>query len=126
MTKDTQHFRVSEFTCKCGCGLNLTDQRLIDLCEKIRSELGVPVRVSSGTRCERHNARVGGVKGSYHTQGLAADLTCGKGGSAISEAIHRLDSRGDIPDMSYCIWYKNRGFVHVDVGKTRRVKYEVR
>ena len=56
MAKDTQHFKVSEFTCKCGCGFNNIDQRVINMAETIRKALGVPVHVNSGCRCEKHNA----------------------------------------------------------------------
>ena len=70
MTKDTKNFKVSEFACK-HCGENKIDQRVLDMAQTLRDELGVPVRVNSGYRCEKHNARVGGVKGSFHTKGLA-------------------------------------------------------
>ena len=75
MANNTNNFKVSEFACKC-CGENHIDQRVLDMAQVIRDELGVPVRVNSGYRCDEHNRRVGGVKGSKHTKGLAADLSC--------------------------------------------------
>ena len=75
MAKDTKNFKVTEFACK-HCAKNNIDQRVINMAQTIREELGVPVKVNSGYRCETHNARVGGVKGSFHTKGLAADLSC--------------------------------------------------
>ena len=65
MAQDTKNFKVSEFTCKCGCGHNPIDQRVIDMAQTIRDALGVPVRVNSGCRCETHNTRVGGAKKTY-------------------------------------------------------------
>ena len=50
MAKDTKIFKVSEFTCKCGCGTNNIDQRIINMAQKIRDEVGKPVRVNSGCR----------------------------------------------------------------------------
>ena len=46
MAKDTKNFKVSEFTCKCGCGLNIIDQRVMNMAQTIRDALGVPVRVT--------------------------------------------------------------------------------
>ena len=129
MAKNTKNFKVSEFDCKCGCGFNIVDQRLIDMCQTIRDYLGVPVKINSGCRCEKHNAKVGGVKGSYHTKGLAADLSCSLGAEAIWDAVHELHDAWEFPDLSdlsYCIWYKKKNFVHIDCGAKRKNLYEVR
>ncbi len=126
MAKDTEHFKVSEFTCKCGCGYNVIDQRVIDMAETIRQELGVPVRVNSGCRCEKHNRAVGGTKGSFHMKGKAADLSCSLGALKMFEAVKRLKEEGKLPDMEYCILYKGRNFIHIDCGKKRKNLYEIR
>ena len=39
-----------------------------------REKLGMPVTVNSGYRCKEHNLAVGGVRGSQHLQGEAADI----------------------------------------------------
>ncbi len=126
MAKDTEHFKVSEFTCKCGCGYNVIDQRVIDMAETIRQELGVPVRVNSGCRCEKHNRAVGGTKGSFHMKGKAADLSCSLGALKMFEAVKRLKEEGKLPDMEYCILYRGRNFIHIDCGKKRKNLYEIR
>ncbi len=50
------------------------------LCKKIlepaRLEIGMPITVTSGFRSERVNRLVGGVRGSLHLIGKAADITC--------------------------------------------------
>lgn len=126
----TKNFKQSEFACKCGCGFGLhdgdIDAGLMDIAQKIRDYVGVPVRVNSGCRCERHNARVGGVKGSFHTKGKACDLSCEKGGKALFEAVKVLRERGEIPRLKYCIYYVRQNFVHIDVGRERGKLYEVR
>ena len=126
MAQDTKNFKVSEFDCKCGCGFNIVDQRLMNMCQEIREYLGVPVRIDSGCRCEKRNAKVGGVKGSYHTKGLAADLSCSLGAKAIWDAVHKLHDAGKLQNLSYCIWYKKKNFVHIDCGAKRKNLYEVR
>lgn len=124
MAHDTQHFKVSEFACK-HCGKNLIDQRVINMAEEIRQKLGVKVRVNSGYRCETHNARVGGVKGSKHTKGLAADLSCELGAVKMKEAVKALRAEGKLQDLDYCIKYGNR-FIHIDCGGKRKNLYEDR
>ncbi len=125
MAQDTKNFKASEFACKC-CGKNEVQQVLIDSAQEIRDELGVPVHINSGYRCEKHNAKVGGVKGSYHAKGLAADLSCSLGAKAIFDAIKKLKSEKKLKSTSYHIWYKKKNFVHIDCGAKRKGLYEVR
>lgn len=74
----TPHFTVEELECKCGCGFGRqpgdVSPRLLALLEGIRVEVGVPVVINSGCRCDQHNADEGGVPGSVHTLGEAADI----------------------------------------------------
>ena len=124
MAEDTRNFKVSEFACKCGCGKNDIDQRVMDMAQVIRDELGVPVRVNSGCRCEKHNAKSGGVKGSKHVKGKAADLSCSLGAAKMFETVKRLHAEGKLPELDYCIKY--RTFIHIDCGGKRKSLCEVR
>ena len=124
MAEDTRNFKVSEFACKCGCGKNDIDQRVMDMAQVIRDELGVPVRVNSGCRCEKHNRNVGGVKGSKHVLGKACDLSCGLGAGRMFEAVKRLYEAGMLPELDYCIRYKT--FIHIDCGGRRSHMWEER
>lgn len=120
----TKNFKIREFTCNCGCGYNVIDQRVIDMCQKIRDRIGIPVIVNSGCRCPEHNVHAGGVKNSYHVQGLAADISCKFGVSALLRAIVELYNEGEIPQLSYCIRYPT--FIHIDCGKKRDHMWELR
>lgn len=76
---DIQYFTREEFRCKCGgkcCDGFPAEpaEATVRALDEIRRRLGVPVTVSSGVRCKRHNANVGGVSNSQHLTGLAADL----------------------------------------------------
>lgn len=42
--------------------------------EPARVKLGRPIIITSGYRCAKLNAAVGGVPKSYHTKGMAADI----------------------------------------------------
>lgn len=72
--KLSPHFNRDEFACKCGCGRDTVDVRLLQLCEAVRAFVQNPVVVTSGFRCEEYNDRVGGSKESQHKEGKAADL----------------------------------------------------
>ena len=126
MAKDTKNFKVSEFTCHCGCGFNIIDQRVINMAQTIRDALGVPVRVTSGCRCEKNNTKQGGVKGSFHTKGKAADLTCSLGAVKMFGTVQKLKAEGKLPDLEYCILYKGKNIIHIDCGKKRKNLYEIR
>ncbi len=70
-----KHFKQSEFTCKCGCGLNNINLNLVNVLEKIRDHFGGhAVHITSGCRCIKHNKDVGGVQGSRHVIGKASDI----------------------------------------------------
>lgn len=69
------HFKESEFTCKCGCGLNNVDDIFIQKLIEARYLAQIPFKINCGCRCEKHNKDVGGVTDSAHTKGLAVDIS---------------------------------------------------
>ena len=71
-----KHFINDEFRCKCCEELPVggMSTKLLDLLDDLRDKVGKSVFVSSGYRCPSHNASSGGVKGSYHTLGMASDI----------------------------------------------------
>lgn len=69
------HFNKNEFACKCGCGFDSINYNLVGLLEDIRGHFGNnPLIITSGCRCAKHNAYVGGVQGSRHVLGKASDF----------------------------------------------------
>lgn len=75
----TEHFNMREFQCECegrycdGFPVPMSIV-LIEKLEMTRQFLGIPLVISSGVRCEKMNAEVGGVWDSYHKLGRAADV----------------------------------------------------
>jgi hypothetical protein len=73
------NFSYVEFRCKDG-GAFQECQRIwvlrghVRRLEAYRAKIGTPVRIVSGCRCKRHNARVGGAKSSQHMFGAASDI----------------------------------------------------
>lgn len=108
-------FDTKEFESKDGKPSPFDDtvvkRELIVMLNAIRSRYGKPIVVNSGYRSPEHNAAVGGVKNSYHTLGLAADIR------PLNE------NRSDLTELqAICDEMNPRGgvgfydtFVHVDV-----------
>lgn len=127
----TKDFNRREFACKCGCGFDRIDPRVVAMAQKIRDAIGEPVRINSGCRCLKHNKAVGGVMArpgsaggdSYHTEGKAADLSCTSGAFKLYAAIKDLYTKGKLNDLEYCKWYKAKNFVHIDCGKKRNNRF---
>jgi len=61
-----KYFKMTEFACKCGCGLVSMHYRLMELLDNAREVAGVPFDITSGCRCEKHNVEKGGEPDSSH------------------------------------------------------------
>ena len=75
------YFPEEPFGCRCGCGLDAFDPEMRRILNKVREELGIPLIINSGCRCEKHNAAIGGAPNSAHmvqSDGLchAVDIKC--------------------------------------------------
>ena len=113
---DIPHFQPSEMTCECGCGLNNTDLRLMQVLEQIRSHFGDrPVFITSGCRCPEYNARVGGIAGSMHTYGKAADFYVQ--GVPVNELLAYCEElvRQGIISYTYTNNTNMNGVVHINL-----------
>ena len=111
---DIKHFEKKEFKCKCGniyCNGYPAEvqEKLIRVADRVRDHFGAVATVSSGLRCTRHNANVGGVSNSRHLTGKAMDF-CIKGKSA-SEVLAYVQKQSEIR-YAYAI---DSQFVHMDI-----------
>ena len=88
--KLTEHFKLEEFThSPTATQLKIDNSVPDDLMpniqltaiklELVRKALGRPIIITSGYRCPKLNARVGGVSTSAHTKGLAVDFNSSYG-----------------------------------------------
>lgn len=97
----TKNFNPEEFRCECGgkwctgypAALSID---LLKYAQKLRNRYGV-MFVTSGLRCEKYNATIGGIRGSKHTQGKAIDF--------YNSKTKTLADRKKIID-----WYANNCF----------------
>lgn len=113
-------FRVREFRCKDGSDTILVDEVLVLLLQCIREHFGKAVTITSGYRTPAHNTKVGGVKGSQHLLGRAADIqvagTSVEDVAAYAESLlHNWGGVGRYPVKAG----RATGWVHVDTRATK-------
>jgi hypothetical protein len=108
-----QHFKKSEFTCKCGCGLNNIQLEVVKIADEVREHFGNPAIVTSGSRCSKHNTEVGGVANSRHLQGKAIDMYVQNvSWNDLLEYLRELEQKGKI---RYCYHINNSDCCHFDI-----------
>lgn len=92
----SEHFKSSEFKCKCGCGGGNPDRDLIKKLEHLREMLGnKPIIITSGYRCPKHSVAVGGYATDAHTCNIAADIMInGETVEHIAECAERVGFSG--------------------------------
>lgn len=76
--KHSKYFKKEEFKCKCGgkyCnGYPVgVAKSLVDNMNLLRHYFGQSITITSGIRCQKHNAAVGGASNSAHLTGCACD-----------------------------------------------------
>lgn len=122
--KITEHFTLQEFERSATAGRlgidNQVPQSLINslrvLCretlEPLREFVGRPVVISSGYRCPRLNAAVGGAPSSQHIRGEAADIRI----PSIKEGKEWMRWLMDNTTFDQLIWEHDRSgtyWIHV-------------
>jgi len=109
----TRNFGTHEFACRCECDTGTIAQDLVEVLQEVRDHFGKPMTITSGIRCETHNAKIGGAQSSKHITGMASDF---KVKDTEPEVVYRwLDER--YPD-TYGLGLYN-SWVHLDVRKGR-------
>ena len=115
--KLTENFSKREFDCKDGTTTpdDLMDnlRKLAENLQKIRDEIGSPIRVMSGYRSPEYNKRVGGAKKSQHVLAKAADLqVSGMSTTDLANTIKQLIKDGVVDPGGVGLY---ETFVHYDV-----------
>lgn len=118
-TQLSPHFNEDEFRCHdkngnpcphCG-GKVIVVPALIDALETLREFVGIPIQITSGYRCAKHNAEVGGEPNSAHLTGEAADFWV----SGSKDRFRFIEAIAFYGPTRYGI--SRRDFIHVDVSK---------
>lgn len=111
--KGVKYFRKEEFKCKCGRYCDgypaEVDPALLELADDVREHFGAAASVSSGLRCNIHNANVGGAYKSRHMTGKAMDFRVQD--KTAAEVLAYVKTRKGVR-YAYAI---NDTYVHMDV-----------
>ena len=70
----SRYYTDEDTECHCGCGFNEPSETLMTYLDRLCDLAGEKLELTNVCRCEEHNAEVGGVTGSQHTKGTAADV----------------------------------------------------
>ena len=108
---EIKHFKKSEFRCKCGCGADEMNETLIRVADRTREHFGKPIRVSSGRRCAKHNAKVGGVSNSRHIANPGKAMDFCVDGKTATQVLAYVQKQPEIR-YAYAI---DGSYVHMDV-----------
>ena len=102
------HFNLMEFQCPC-CGTVKVHRKLAEALQRLRIACKRPVELTSGYRCARHNAEIGGARNSRHLKGLAADIAVP---SQLQDVMERLALSCGFTKV---IAYPERSFLHLEL-----------
>lgn len=103
-----KYFSISEFDSPDvkGSG-NSMDEDFLEMIDKAREIADIPFKINSGFRTVEHNRKVGGVSGSSHLLGLAADI-------AVKDSRHRSIIVNACIEAGFTRIGVAKSFIHVD------------
>lgn len=115
--KLTQNFNKIEFDSKDGAEMPpiiiIQIKELAEDLQVIRDYINKPIHINSAYRSITHNKDIGGVRNSYHTKGMAADITVkGYTPRKLARVILKLMKEEKITKGGIGLY---NGFVHYDI-----------
>ena len=106
--KVAEYFHLDEFQCPC-CLQVILHPLLLQKLNNLRDKIKNPIIVISGYRCSSYNEEAGGVKGSYHLFGIAADIYAPK--VFLKDLLKSAEEIG----FSGIGYYPKGNFLHLDI-----------
>jgi len=106
--KIAEYFSLYEFECPC-CRRVMLFPNLLARLDHLRRVINRPIYVNSGYRCKEENHKVGGVPGSYHLLGMAADIHVKD--FLLSDLLTIAQEIG----FNGIGFYEEKDFLHLDV-----------
>lgn len=110
------YFSLTEFACTCGrkeCDAKPIDMETALKLDGLRREFGLPITITSGSRCLFHNRALKSKDTSQHLLGRAIDIHCPDGiymrrlvvlalkhgftGIGVKDGMVHLDTRTSTP-----------------------------
>ncbi len=116
--KTSKWFTIEEIQCHCGCGQKHSDIKLLNMADRLRDHIGLPMIVHCVNRCISHNKAVGGVVGSLHVSGYAMDFHCqGLSVKKLKKICKKLWKKREILTGGLGIYSWG---IHIDSGRYRK------
>ena len=106
--KIAEYFSLYEFACPC-CSRVMLHPLLLKKLVEFRSIINKPIYITSGYRCSEYNQKVGGIPGSYHLRGMAADIHVQD--IILSDLLFYAQEIG----FTGIGFYEENNFLHLDV-----------
>jgi len=110
--KIAKYFYLYEFQCPC-CKRVILHSDLLKRLNSLREAINRPIYINSGYRCKDENEEVGGVPGSFHKLGMAADIW--------AKDINILDLAIYAKGVGFNGIGKYKRFLHLDVRDTKYI-----
>jgi uncharacterized protein YcbK (DUF882 family) len=104
-----------EFRCRCQddyCRSFIVSEKLIAAYEMFRTFLDIPLHITSGYRCAKHNYRIGGKPMSRHLTGEAIDIAAPNLLEVFS--VQQIISIAKRAGFTYINYYPRKKFFHMD------------
>ncbi len=129
MARLSEHFSEDEFRCKCAakgyreedgfCGGKVwVSPELVAMLEALRARLGGrTMLISSGCRCPKYNAIIGGSPRSQHVEGKAADI--------VVSGVRPNEVAAEAERMGFGGVGRYDAFTHVDV-RSEKARWDLR
>jgi len=105
-------FSPREIACK-GTGKLVVDTEAMDILQRLRTNLGKPLILTSAYRSPEHNRKVGGAKASKHMEGVAFDVRMD------NHDPHTFEAAARAAGFSGFGYYPKSGFMHIDTAEPR-------
>jgi uncharacterized protein YcbK (DUF882 family) len=108
----SEHFNLREFQSPDTEEVKIYPE-VIEKLEQLRMYIDKPIMIHSAYRTALHNRKVGGVKNSYHCQGMAVDI------SSLGVSLDELKKYALAVGFKGIGIYRTKGFIHLDIGPER-------
>lgn len=106
------YFPEKPWACKCGCGANNINSKLVEMLNLTRHKCKIPFIINSAVRCSKYNLEVGGERYSAHTLGCAVDIYAGNSLAKFLIIKNALE-------VGFNRIGVGRTFIHLDIDATK-------
>ncbi|MCL2383711.1 MAG: D-Ala-D-Ala carboxypeptidase family metallohydrolase [Oscillospiraceae bacterium] len=110
----TTNFNLNEFRSRCGADEVRVDMNAVEMLQKIRTQIGKPVIITSAFRTATHNRNIGGASNSLHLEGRAFDIRTNNPNDLV--VLARLSETAEFNGIYISV---HQGYVHMDTRSTK-------